>query len=101
MPKQTPRQVEQTKKAAENPEEAVKIMRGASAKVKAEAESVATSFERFKAALKEEVAGGEGGAAAAAASRKAPPKKRGPTNTGAGGGGVNSGMAARVQRRRR
>eukprot|EP00752_Nemacystus_decipiens_P007513 g6713.t1 len=99
--------VEQTKKMAQNPEEATKIIRGAEEKVKAEADSVMSSFERFKAALKEEVSGGTGSAAAgssgrstaAASSRGAPPKS-GPTSTG-GGGGVNSDIAARVQRRRR
>lgn len=99
-------QVEQTKKAAENPEQAAKIMRGAGEKVKAEADSVMSSFERFRAALKEEVAGGAGSAAGGSSGRstapsssRAPPKS-GPTST-RGGGGINSDIAARVQRRRR
>lgn len=92
----SPAQVEQTKKVAENPEQAAKIMRGAGEKVKAEAESVATSFERFKAALKEEVGGGSGAASGAAS--KARPKS-GPTSSAPGG--INSDIAARVQRRRR
>lgn len=94
-------QVEQTKKVAENPEQAAKIMRGAGEKVKAEAESVASSFERFKAALREEVAGGGGGTGTTTSnSGGAPAPKNGPTSTG-GGGGTNSDIAERVRRRRR
>ena len=86
---------------AENPEQAAKIMRGAGEKVKAEAESVATSFERFKAALKEEVGqtgGGAGAASGSGAASKARPKS-GPASSAPGG--INSDIAARVQRRRR
>eukprot|EP00903_Cladosiphon_okamuranus_P006155 g6056.t1 len=101
--------IEETKKMAENPEETAKILRGVGEKVKAEADSVTSSFERFKAALKEEVSGGAGGAAssssgrstATAASRRKAPPKRGPTSPGGMGGGIKDDIAARVQRRRR
>ncbi|CAN0059047.1 unnamed protein product [Scytosiphon promiscuus] len=99
--------VEQTKKMAENPEEAAKLMRGAGEMAKAEAESVATSFERFKAALKEEVSQGTGAGAGGAAARSKRPKDPAASavpkgrRTGASGGGLNSDIAARVQRRRR
>lgn len=93
---------------AENPEEAAKLMRGAGEMAKAERDSAARSFERFKAALKEEVSSGTeagaGGTAAARSSRgtnpaaTAAPKGR-PTSTNVGG--LNSDIAARVQRRRR
>ncbi|CAM9594546.1 unnamed protein product [Ectocarpus sp. 12 AP-2014] len=86
--------VEQTKKMADNPAEAAKLMRGAGEKVKAEADSVASSFERFKAALKEEVAQGGGGASSSSG-----------TSSFAGSVPKNSSrsddIAARVQRRRR
>lgn len=86
--------VEQTKKMADNPEEAAKLMRGAGEKVKAEADSVASSFERFKAALKEEVAQGGGGASSSSG-----------TSSSAGNvpknGSRSDDIAARVQRRRR
>ncbi|CAN0051899.1 unnamed protein product [Ectocarpus sp. 12 AP-2014] len=86
--------VEETKKMADNPEEAAKLMRGAGIKVKAEADSVASSFERFKAALKEEVAQGGGGTSSSSG-----------TSSYAGSVPKNSSrsddIAARVQRRRR
>ncbi|CAB1117443.1 unnamed protein product [Ectocarpus sp. CCAP 1310/34] len=86
--------VEQTKKMADNPEEAAKLIRGAGEKVKAEADSVASSFERFKAALKEEVAQGGGGASSNSG-----------TSSYAGSvpknGSRSDDIAARVQRRRR
>ncbi|CAN0218001.1 unnamed protein product [Ectocarpus sp. 6 AP-2014] len=86
--------VEQTKKVADNPEEAAKLMRGAGQKVKAEADSVASSFERFKAALKEEVAQGGGGASSSSGASSSAGSV--PRN-----GSRSDDIAARVQRRRR
>lgn len=69
----------------ENPQEAEKFMRetikqgaGAGAKAKAEAESAAASFERFKAALKEEVSRdfGGGGTSSNSAGRAGGGRKR-------------------------
>ncbi|CAM9358947.1 unnamed protein product [Pylaiella littoralis] len=102
--------VEETKKVVENPEEAAKLLRGAEQKVKAEAESVVSSFERFKAALKEEVS--QGGASSSSSSGSSgssgrptannfAAKSGAPTSTSKGGGGVSSDIAARVRRRRR
>ena len=74
-PKKKKKQVEQTKRMVENPKEAEKFLRdtmeqgaGAGEKAKAEAGSVAARFERFKAALKEEVSRDFGGGTGASAS---------------------------------
>ncbi|CBN79804.1 expressed unknown protein [Ectocarpus siliculosus] len=87
--------VEQTKKkVADNPGEAAKLMRGAGEKVKAEVDSVASSFERFKAALKKEVAQGGGGASSSSGASSSAGSV--PRN-----GSRSDDIAARVQRRRR
>lgn len=88
---------------AENPEEAAKVMREAGDMAKAEVDSVAKSFERFKAALEAEMGNGAGGTAARNSGGKRPPASTAPKSgrKSKSGDGINSDIAERVQRRRR